>query len=123
MLGIASGRLPVVGGAVLLVLVYVGGLVSAGGFNGVAIAWLARSATRRAATASRVMAAVIGCLNLAVGAIVLATALSPAIAEWAETRALAITAAIIAIGATGYLAALLVPADRPRFGRRADIHR
>ncbi len=111
LIGAAAARLDMPGSVAALAAAYALGMLVVGGANGVWIATLARSAGRRAAAASQIMAAAIGFLNMAIGTITLAAIAFPLTGEWLDRAGPGIAAGVVAAAVGAYLAA--IAATRP----------
>ena len=104
-------------GAFAAALCFSAGMLALDGINGLWISKLLRTASRRAALASRVMAFTVCLVSVSVCAFVLSRSIWPAIEHWGDRSQLWIGAAIIAFPA---LAAIAVLAFVNRAYRRCE---
>jgi high-affinity nickel-transport protein len=98
--------------ALVLALLFTGGMLVTDGVNGLWIARLIHRADQTARIASRVMGLVVGSVSLLVAAFGAAKLLLPAVEAWSEGKELAFGGALVAIIALSFLAAIRL-ARRP----------
>jgi len=101
---LAAGRFGGVPQALFVAGLFVLGMLTVDGLNGVWINRLLRRADRTAAIASRVMALTVAGISLAVGTFTVAKLLSPTVDAWAGGRELMLGGAVV----TGVLTAFIV---------------
>jgi high-affinity nickel-transport protein len=97
-----------VGPTLILAALFVSGMLIADGANGFWIAHLIRRADRRAAIASRVMAASVGFLSLGVASLTLFKLLSPTFEEVTDAAGLWVGIGVIAAIGLAFVLAMLV---------------
>ena len=89
--------------ALLLALLFIGGMLLTDGLNGWWIARLVRRSDQTARIASRAMALAVSGVSLLTAGLGVATQTVPNIDAWAEDKALWFGAAIVAVTFTSYL--------------------
>jgi nickel/cobalt transporter (NiCoT) family protein len=94
---LAAGRFGGVGYALFVAGLFVLGMLTVDGANGVWINRLIHTADRTAKLASRVMALTVAGISLAVGVFTVARILIPAVEEWAAGRELAAGAFVVTV--------------------------
>ena len=102
----AASRYGGVGSALSVAGLFVLGMLCVDGVNGVWISRLIRSADRRAAIASRVMACTVAGLSLAVGLFTLAKLIAPGLDAWSDGHALLLGTMVIGTVTLAFTAAL-----------------
>jgi high-affinity nickel-transport protein len=105
---LAAGKHGGVTASLSLAVLFVVGMMAVDGINGLWIARMLRRMDRRAAIASRLMAATVGVLSAAIGVLTVAKRWLPEIEAWADGRELAIGAAVIAVVAVAWGCAMLL---------------
>ncbi len=103
---LAAGRFGGLSRALFIAMLFVFGMLTVDGANGLWINRLIRQADRTAAIASRVMALTVAGISLAVGAFTVAKILSPSVDAWAEGRELWFGAAVVAAVVVAFSAAM-----------------
>ena len=103
---LAAGHFGGVMQALFVAALFVLGMLSVDGINGVWIFALIRRADRTAAIASRVMALAVAAISLAVGVFTVAKLLLPAVDTWAEGHNLAFGAIVIVCVAAAFAVAM-----------------
>ncbi len=84
---------------------FVLGMISVDGANGLWISRLIRQANRTAAIASRVMALAVAGVSFAIGVLTVARILLPAVDAWADARELWLGAAVVSFVFAAFIAA------------------
>jgi high-affinity nickel-transport protein len=112
--GLAASQAAMSGYTVLIALSFVGGMIAVDAANSMWMADLVRRADRRATEATRVMARTVAVLSLVVGLLSAVKLLSPAVATWADQRALWLGASVIVAGALGFIMAMVRGASAER---------
>jgi high-affinity nickel-transport protein len=92
--------------AVLLGLVFTGGMIATDALNGLWVSRLVRRADARAAAASRVMSLGIGFTSLAIAALAIARQLVPSLDAQVEAWGVALSAAVVLVVLATYAAAM-----------------
>lgn len=110
----AAGRLGGLADVLLVAALFVLGMVTVDGLNGLWISRLLRRADRTAAIASRIMALVVAAISFAVGTIALAKWASPHFDAWSGAIEPFLGPAVIATVALAYAGALALAAQRRR---------
>lgn len=103
---LAAGRFGGLSHALFVAALFVLGMLTVDGANGLWISRLIRQADRTAAIASRVMALTVAGISLAVGAFTVAKILVPAVDAWAEGRELWFGAAVVSAVVVAFGAAM-----------------
>lgn len=112
---VAATRFGGIADVVIVASLFAAGMLCVDGINGIWISHLIRRADRRAVIASRVLALAVATISALVGAFALVRVFVPFIDAWADGRELLMGAAVIAIVAIAFGAAMFVSA--PRHGR------
>lgn len=104
---LAAGRFGGVSQALVVAGLFMLGMFTVDGINGVWISALIRRADRTAVIASRVMALAIAAISLAVGLFTVAKLLLPALDAWAASRGLVLGTLVASAATAAFLAAML----------------
>jgi len=111
---LAAGKHGGLVAALSLAGLFVAGMMTVDGINGLWVARLMRRMDRRAAIASRAMAVMVGALSATIGVFTLAKRWLPDVEAWADGRELAIGVAVIAVVAVAWGYAMLLARGEPR---------
>ncbi|HTR57569.1 MAG TPA: nickel transporter [Casimicrobiaceae bacterium] len=103
---LAAGRFGGVSQALFVAGLFVLGMLTVDGINGVWISALIRRADRTAVIASRVMALAVAAISLAVGVFTVAKLLLPALDAWAASRELVFGTIVVSAVIAAFLAAM-----------------
>jgi high-affinity nickel-transport protein len=103
---LAAGHFGGVAQALFVAALFVLGMLTVDGVNGVWISALIRRADRTAVIASRVMALAVAAISLAVGLFTVAKLLLPALDAWAEDHELAFGTAVLTAVVVAFAAAM-----------------
>ena len=103
---LAAGRFGGVSQALFVAGLFVLGMLTVDGINGVWISALIRRADRTAVIASRVMAVAVAAISLAVGLFTVAKLLLPAVDAWAEKHELVFGAIVLTAVIVAFVAAI-----------------
>jgi high-affinity nickel-transport protein len=103
---LAAGRFGGVSQALFVAGLFVLGMLTIDGINGVWISALIRRADRTAVIASRVMAVAVAAISLAVGLFTVAKLLLPAVDAWAEKHELVFGAIVVTAVFAAFFAAM-----------------
>jgi len=103
---LAAGRFGGVSQALFVAGLFVLGMLTVDGINGVWISALIRRADRTAVIASRVMALAVAAISLAVGLFTVAKLLLPAVDAWAERHELVFGAIVVTAVIVAFVAAM-----------------
>ena len=109
---LAAGRFGGMPHALFVAGLFVLGMLAVDGANGLWIHRLIRRADRTAAIASRVMALAVAAISAAVGIVVVARLVDPALEAWIDGRETALGAAVVAAVLLAFTGAMLVARRR-----------
>jgi high-affinity nickel-transport protein len=116
---LAAGRFGGLSHALFVAGLFVLGMLTVDGANGLWISRLIRQADRTAVIASRVMALTVAGISLAVGVFTVAKILVPAVDAWAEGRELAFGATVVGSVLLAFTLAMFVARRRAVLALRA----
>ncbi len=116
---LAAGRFGGLSHAMFVAGLFVLGMLTIDGANGLWINRLIRRADRTAAVASRVMALTVAGISLAVGALTVAKIIVPAVDTWSEGRELWLGAAVVTTVLVTFASAMLAARRRAAVSVRA----
>ncbi len=116
---LAAGKFGGLSHALFVAALFVLGMLTVDGANGLWISRLIRQADRTAIIASRVMALTVAGVSLAVGAFTVAKILVPAVDEWADGRELWFGGTVVAAVLVAFVAAMRAARRRGIAGARA----
>ncbi len=116
---LAAGRFGGLSHALFVAALFVLGMLTVDGANGLWINRLIRQADRTAVIASRVMALTVAGISLAVGVLTVAKIIVPAVDAWTEGRELWFGAGVVAVVLTAFVSAMLAARRRALVSVRA----
>ncbi len=116
---LAAGRFGGLSHALFVAGLFVLGMLTVDGANGLWINRLIRQADRTAVIASRVMALTVAGISLSVGVLTVAKIIVPAVDAWTEGRELWFGAGVVAVVLTAFVSAMLAARRRALVSVRA----